>query len=89
MAIFDSLLNVYYSNSIPYFSNSAHLLQNLNVPLMSVGVEGTRSHLMEPRKSDDDRGGLKEWSIKSVHTWGEDPTGTWEIAVTAHVSFST
>ena len=45
---------------------------------------GTKSALLETRKKDSSRQGLKAWKSKSVHNWGEDPKGTWEIEVSAN-----
>ncbi|XP_054286623.1 neuroendocrine convertase 1-like [Macrosteles quadrilineatus] len=44
---------------------------------------GTKTTLLEPRPKDSSKDGLQNWSIKSVHNWGEDPKGVWEIEVKA------
>lgn len=81
---------------IPFDATSVSLEQSLNVDyqlpsnkacfITHLFVTGTKSNLLETRASDDSRNGLKEWSIKSVHNWGENPRGTWVIEVAANVS---
>lgn len=81
---------------VPIDATSVSLEQSLNVVyqlpsnkacfITLLFVTGTKSDLLETRASDDSRNGLKEWSIKSVHNWGENPRGTWVIEVAANVS---
>lgn len=83
---------------VPFDVTSVSLEQSLNVVyqlpsnkaclITLLFVTGTKSDLLETRASDDSRNGLKEWSIKSVHNWGENPRGTWVIEVAANVSSS-
>lgn len=52
---------------------------------------GTTSHILTYRPFDSfvyyDRGDLS-WTYMSVHYWGEDPNGTWELLFRSHHGFS-
>ncbi|XP_066558711.1 PC3-like endoprotease variant B [Amia ocellicauda] len=43
---------------------------------------GTKSRLLGTRHNDISGAGLKNWTLMSVQTWGEDPQGTWRLKVT-------
>ncbi|EDO33327.1 predicted protein, partial [Nematostella vectensis] len=43
---------------------------------------GTTSQLLSTRKYDTSTNGLKDWSFMTVHFWGEDPAGEWEVIIT-------
>ncbi|XP_046677942.1 neuroendocrine convertase 1-like isoform X1 [Homalodisca vitripennis] len=45
---------------------------------------GTKSTLLQTRPKDSNKDGLKEWTIKTLHNWGENPKGKWEIEVKAN-----
>ncbi|KAL8609162.1 hypothetical protein ACOMHN_032378 [Nucella lapillus] len=38
---------------------------------------GTVTRLLSPRKKDWTRSNFFDWPLMSVHTWGENPAGTW------------
>lgn len=40
---------------------------------------GTKSQLLSTRRYDDSSSGLEEWTFMSVHFWGENPLGKWQI----------
>ncbi|GFS25221.1 prohormone convertase 1 [Elysia marginata] len=42
---------------------------------------GTITSLMQERHYDASRKGFKDFPLMSVHTWGEDPVGTWKFRV--------
>ncbi|XP_013409557.1 neuroendocrine convertase 1 [Lingula anatina] len=42
---------------------------------------GMTTKLLSTRKYDTSRDGLKNWSFLSVHNWGENPKGTWEVTI--------
>ncbi|XP_014251843.1 neuroendocrine convertase 1-like [Cimex lectularius] len=42
---------------------------------------GTPSILMEERPRDYATSGLKDWTMTSVHFWGESPAGIWTISI--------
>ncbi|XP_052120301.1 furin-like protease 1 isoform X2 [Frankliniella occidentalis] len=42
---------------------------------------GTRSTLLARRPQDMSRGGFTAWPFMSVHTWGEQPFGTWQLEI--------
>ncbi|XP_065213519.1 neuroendocrine convertase 1-like [Planococcus citri] len=52
---------------------------DLKIDLIS--PQGTLSHLIEPRKLDANPDGLLDWTIDTVHFWGESPAGQWHINV--------
>ena len=43
---------------------------------------GTTSHLLLPRPKDRLSSTFDNWPFLSVHYWGEDPTGEWELKIT-------
>lgn len=49
-------------------------------------VVGTNSEILEPRIRDYHTDGIQNWNIMSLHNWGENPKGDWEITVMACVS---
>lgn len=49
--------------------------------LKIISFTGTLSHLLEPRKNDKNPDGLFDWTIDTVHFWGESPVGEWQINV--------
>uniref|UniRef100_UPI00398F34DC PC3-like endoprotease variant B n=1 Tax=Pristiophorus japonicus TaxID=55135 RepID=UPI00398F34DC len=52
---------------------------DLSVDLIS--PFGTKSRLLETRRFDVSRAGLSKWTFMSVHSWGENPKGTWTLKV--------
>lgn len=47
---------------------------------------GTKTVLLAERQRDKSPYGFKDWDFMSVHTWGEDPTGTWILKIIDTVS---
>lgn len=47
---------------------------------------GTSTVLLAERERDTSANGFKNWDFMSVHTWGEDPAGTWLLKITDTVS---
>ncbi|XP_051780631.1 PC3-like endoprotease variant B [Erpetoichthys calabaricus] len=47
---------------------------------------GTKSRLLGTRHNDISGTGLKNWTLMSVHSWGEDPQGTWKLKVTDNIN---
>nr|XP_032829914.1 neuroendocrine convertase 1-like [Petromyzon marinus] len=43
---------------------------------------GTTTALLAERERDASRDGFKGWPFMSVHTWGENPVGTWTLTIT-------
>ncbi|XP_044302664.1 neuroendocrine convertase 1 isoform X1 [Varanus komodoensis] len=52
---------------------------DLHVTLTSPA--GTNTVLLAERQRDKSPNGFKDWDFMSVHTWGEDPTGTWTLKI--------
>ncbi|XP_051880853.1 PC3-like endoprotease variant B [Pristis pectinata] len=52
---------------------------DLSVDLIS--PFGTKSQLLGTRMFDMSRAGLSKWTLMSVHSWGENPYGTWTLKV--------
>ncbi|XP_067884680.1 PC3-like endoprotease variant B [Heterodontus francisci] len=50
---------------------------DLSVDLIS--PFGTQSRLLGMRRFDVSRAGLSKWTFMSVHSWGENPQGTWTL----------
>jgi hypothetical protein len=42
---------------------------------------GTRATLLDARPQDYSSSGYMDWPFMSVHSWGEDPRGTWTLEV--------
>lgn len=40
-----------------------------------------RSTLLPPRQRDSNQSGFHDWPFLTVHTWGEDPRGTWTLII--------
>ncbi|XP_019130796.1 neuroendocrine convertase 1 isoform X2 [Larimichthys crocea] len=43
---------------------------------------GTTTVLLAERERDTSSNGFRNWDFMSVHTWGEDPSGTWTLKIT-------
>ncbi|KAJ8380739.1 hypothetical protein SKAU_G00015170 [Synaphobranchus kaupii] len=43
---------------------------------------GTSAVLLTERERDTSSSGFRNWDFMSVHTWGEDPKGTWTLTIT-------
>ncbi|XP_058679889.1 neuroendocrine convertase 1-like [Ammospiza caudacuta] len=43
---------------------------------------GTSTVLLAERERDKSPNGFKNWDFMSVHTWGENPAGTWILRIT-------
>ncbi|MBN3286509.1 NECA endoprotease, partial [Polyodon spathula] len=57
---------------------------DLSIDLLS--PFGTKSRLLGTRHNDYSGAGLKNWTLMSVHSWGEDPRGMWSMKVTDNVN---
>ncbi|XP_039974572.1 furin-like protease kpc-1 [Xiphias gladius] len=55
---------------------------DLSISLESPG--GTVSLLLDTRPNDASTAGLKNWTLMTVHCWGEQPRGLWTLRVTDH-----
>ncbi|KAM4580378.1 furin-like protease kpc-1 [Odontesthes bonariensis] len=55
---------------------------DLSISLESPG--GTVSLLLDARPNDASTAGLKNWTLMTVHCWGEQPQGLWTLQVTDH-----
>nr|KAF6441783.1 proprotein convertase subtilisin/kexin type 1 [Rousettus aegyptiacus] len=53
---------------------------DLHVTLTSAA--GTNTILLAERERDTSPNGFKNWDFMSVHTWGENPVGTWTLQIT-------
>ncbi|XP_071324577.1 furin-like protease kpc-1 [Trachinotus anak] len=63
-------------------SISAVCRGDLSISLESPG--GTVSLLLDTRPNDASTAGLKNWTLMTVHCWGEQPQGLWTFQVTDH-----
>ncbi len=55
---------------------------------LSINLEspaGTVSLLLDTRPNDASTAGLTNWTLMTVHSWGEQPRGLWTIQVREHV----
>lgn len=46
-----------------------------------ISPQGTETSLLRGRPKDKSKDGISNWAFMSVHTWGEDPAGTWTIII--------
>uniref|UniRef100_A0A8D0BUH7 Neuroendocrine convertase 1 n=1 Tax=Salvator merianae TaxID=96440 RepID=A0A8D0BUH7_SALMN len=69
-----SLEHVQFEATIEY-SRRGDLHVTLTSPL------GTNTVLLAERQRDKSPNGFKDWDFMSVHTWGEDPRGTWTLKI--------
>lgn len=53
---------------------------DLHITLIS--PSGTKTVLLTERERDTSTNGFKNWAFMSVHSWGEDPAGTWTVKIT-------
>ncbi|CAL9704229.1 unnamed protein product [Knipowitschia caucasica] len=53
---------------------------DLHITLTS--PSGTTTVLLAERERDTSASGFKNWYFMSVHSWGEDPSGTWALKIT-------
>ncbi|XP_060790968.1 neuroendocrine convertase 1 [Neoarius graeffei] len=53
---------------------------DLHITLTS--PSGTTTVLLAERERDTSSNGFRNWAFMSVHTWGENPTGTWTLKIT-------
>lgn len=60
-------------------SVSARCRGDLSVRLESPG--GTVSMLLDSRPNDASTAGLNNWTLMTVHCWGEQPGGLWTLQV--------
>ncbi|XP_045901133.1 furin-like protease kpc-1 [Micropterus dolomieu] len=54
---------------------------------LSISLEspaGTLSLLLDTRPNDDSTAGMKNWTLMTVHCWGELPRGLWTLQVIDH-----
>ena len=48
---------------------------------------GTNTMLLSEREQDWSSDGFMNWPLMSLHTWGENPSGTWKLRINDRVSF--
>nr|XP_020864703.1 neuroendocrine convertase 1 isoform X2 [Phascolarctos cinereus] len=70
-----SLEHVQFEATIEYSRRG-----DLHVTLTSAA--GTSTVLLAERERDTSPNGFKNWDFMSVHTWGENPVGTWALRIT-------
>uniref|UniRef100_A0A8C4MPC9 Neuroendocrine convertase 1 n=1 Tax=Equus asinus asinus TaxID=83772 RepID=A0A8C4MPC9_EQUAS len=70
-----SLEHVQFEATIEYSRRG-----DLHVTLTSAA--GTSTVLLAERERDTSPNGFKNWDFMSVHTWGENPIGTWTLRIT-------
>jgi proprotein convertase subtilisin/kexin type 1 len=63
------------------YSKRGDLHLNLTSPM------GTDTMLLSERAGDYSTDGFKNWPFMSVHTWGEDPSGVWQLRINDRVIY--
>lgn len=61
---------------------TAHKRGDIEIKLTSPA--GTTSTLLAVRPMDNSRMGFANWPFMTVHTWGEQPNGHWQLTVINH-----
>uniref|UniRef100_A0A915PEJ1 P/Homo B domain-containing protein n=1 Tax=Setaria digitata TaxID=48799 RepID=A0A915PEJ1_9BILA len=46
-----------------------------------ISPNGTKTQLLSVRREDKSSAGFRHWPFMSVHTWGENPRGIWQLYV--------
>ena len=49
-------------------------------------IKGTNTMLLSERDQDWSSEGFKNWALMSVHTWGENPSGIWQLRINDRVN---
>jgi len=52
-----------------------------NLAIYLTSPAGTKVQLLAPRKRDRSNAGFRRWPFMSVHSWGENPNGWWQLLV--------
>lgn len=47
---------------------------------------GTKAQLLSVRRRDKSPAGFQHWPFMSVHTWGENPRGVWQLDIEDQVN---
>ena len=63
------------------YSKRGDLHLNLTSP------SGTNTMLLSERAGDFSSEGFNNWPFMSVHTWGENPSGIWQIRINDRVNY--
>ncbi|VDO57778.1 unnamed protein product [Onchocerca flexuosa] len=68
-----------------YYPIRGHLSISIISPkgLLSMNLisMSTRTQLLSVRRKDRSSDGFRHWPFMSVHTWGENPRGIWQLHV--------
>merc|ERR1712029_869282 len=52
-----------------------------DLKIILTSPQGTRSTLLDVRPHDYTSSGFVDWPFMTVHTWGENPIGTWQLTI--------
>ncbi|KII71647.1 Neuroendocrine convertase 1 [Thelohanellus kitauei] len=58
---------------------SADLERRGDLAIDIISPQGTISPLLDTRNEDDSNQGFENWTMTSVHFWGENPRGIWLV----------
>lgn len=78
-------------NEVNYLEH-VEVIVNIDFPVRGrleidlISPSGTWTQVLKPRKMDTSTMGFVNWPFMSVHTWGEDPKGSWQLKVTDMVT---
>uniref|UniRef100_A0A0R3RJB0 P/Homo B domain-containing protein n=1 Tax=Elaeophora elaphi TaxID=1147741 RepID=A0A0R3RJB0_9BILA len=74
------------------FLEHIHLILDAHYPIrghLSISItspEGTKTQLLSVRRRDKSSAGFHHWPFMSVHTWGENPRGIWQLDIEDQVN---
>lgn len=79
-------MNVSYAGGVRYLEHvecvvSVSFSPRGSLQLVLTSPQGTPSVLLQRRPRDSVSTAFDDWPFLSVHYWGEDPRGTWTLAV--------
>uniref|UniRef100_A0A1I8EX92 P/Homo B domain-containing protein n=1 Tax=Wuchereria bancrofti TaxID=6293 RepID=A0A1I8EX92_WUCBA len=52
-----------------------------HLSILIISPKGTKTELLSVRRRDKSSAGFQHWPFMSVHTWGENPRGIWQLHI--------
>ena len=77
--VYNLLYDDYYYDT--YYYSDQIMPNRGDIQLRLVSPSGTTSTLLPYRNRDSWPGDYEEWPFMSVHFWGEDPSGEWNLLI--------
>ncbi|KAK6105703.1 Subtilase family protein [Brugia pahangi] len=58
-----------------------------HLSILIISPKGTKTQLLSVRRRDKSSAGFQHWPFMSVHTWGENPRGIWQLHIEDKVNW--